>query len=185
MIGNSPVPNPNHETCTLQIFEKRPTTVKNFGIWVRYQSRTGYHNAYKEYRDATLNGAVEQLYQVRKRKRHGYRSCTSAVPAAHPWWKKQTGGRSSCLPGVLSLPNPLTLPYVASPQEMGSRHRVRASGIQIIRTATVAASQCKRPNIQQMHDSKIRFPMTRRMVRPSQPEYKTLFKANRPNAAMF
>ena len=49
----------------MQIFEKHPTTVKNFGVWVRYQSRTGYHNMYKEYRDTTLNGAVEQLYQAR------------------------------------------------------------------------------------------------------------------------
>ncbi len=48
----------------VQIFEKKPTTVKNFGVWVRYQSRTGYHNMYKEYRDTTLNGAIEQLYQV-------------------------------------------------------------------------------------------------------------------------
>lgn len=39
--------------------------MKNFGIWLRYQSRTGYHNSYKEYRDVTLNGAVEQMYQVR------------------------------------------------------------------------------------------------------------------------
>jgi large subunit ribosomal protein L18Ae len=31
----------------LQIYERNPTTVKNYGIWVRYQSRTGYHNAYK------------------------------------------------------------------------------------------------------------------------------------------
>jgi large subunit ribosomal protein L18Ae len=30
-----------------QIHEKKPTSVKNFGIWVRYQSRTGYHNMYK------------------------------------------------------------------------------------------------------------------------------------------
>jgi len=30
-------------------------------VWVRYQSRTGYHNMYKEYRDVTLNGAVEQV----------------------------------------------------------------------------------------------------------------------------
>jgi len=51
-------------TFSMQIHEKRPTTVKNFGIWVRYQSRTGYHNMYKEYRDTTLNGAVSQLYQV-------------------------------------------------------------------------------------------------------------------------
>lgn len=50
-----------------QIFEKHPTTIKNFGIWVRYMSRTGFHNAYKEYRDVTLNGAVEQMYQVRTR----------------------------------------------------------------------------------------------------------------------
>ncbi len=46
----------------LQIFEKYPTTSKNFGIWVRFQSRTGYHNMYKEYRDTSLNGAVEQMY---------------------------------------------------------------------------------------------------------------------------
>ena len=45
----------------LQITEKYPTKIKNFGVWVRYQSRTGYHNMYKEYRDVTLNGAVEQV----------------------------------------------------------------------------------------------------------------------------
>ncbi|KAJ6367905.1 hypothetical protein OIU78_000472 [Salix suchowensis] len=46
----------------VQIFEKSPTKIKNYGIWLRYQSRTGYHNMYKEYRDTTLNGAVEQMY---------------------------------------------------------------------------------------------------------------------------
>ncbi|CAI5476591.1 unnamed protein product [Closterium sp. Yama58-4] len=45
-----------------EIFEKNPTVVKNYGMWVRYQSRTGYHNMYKEYRDTTLNGAVQQMY---------------------------------------------------------------------------------------------------------------------------
>eukprot|EP00889_Picochlorum_renovo_P001983 jgi/Picre1/29013/NNA_004407.t1 len=30
-----------------EIFEKNPTTIKNYGIWVRYNSRTGVHNAYK------------------------------------------------------------------------------------------------------------------------------------------
>lgn len=49
--------------CALQIFEKKPTSIKNFGIWVRYQSRSGTHNMFKEYRDLTLNGAVEQMYQ--------------------------------------------------------------------------------------------------------------------------
>ncbi|TYH23969.1 hypothetical protein ES288_A03G054200v1, partial [Gossypium darwinii] len=45
-----------------QIFEKNSTKIKNYGIWLRYQSHTGYHNMYKEYRDTTLNGAVEQKY---------------------------------------------------------------------------------------------------------------------------
>lgn len=31
----------------VQICEKKPTLVQNYGIWVRYQSRTGYHNMYK------------------------------------------------------------------------------------------------------------------------------------------
>ncbi|KAL0698683.1 hypothetical protein Bca4012_054805 [Brassica carinata] len=45
-----------------EIFEKNPTTIKNFGIWLRYQSRTVYHNMYKEFPDTTLNRAVEQMY---------------------------------------------------------------------------------------------------------------------------
>ena len=36
--------------------------MKTFGIVLRYQSRTGIHNMYKEYRDITLNGAVSQLH---------------------------------------------------------------------------------------------------------------------------
>eukprot|EP00884_Botryococcus_braunii_P000253 jgi/Botrbrau1/10228/Bobra.0362s0018.1 len=115
-----------------EIFEKNPTTVKNFGIWLRYQSRTGYHNMYKEYRDTTLNGAVEQMYQ-----------------------------------------------------EMGSRHRVRYPSLQIIKTATVPAALCKRENIKQFHDSKIRFPLVRKTVRPSSRLYKTVFKAVRPSVALY
>ncbi|EFN55986.1 hypothetical protein CHLNCDRAFT_30965 [Chlorella variabilis] len=115
-----------------EIFERNPTTVKNYGIWVRYQSRTGFHNAYKEYRDTTLNGAVEQMYQ-----------------------------------------------------EMGSRHRVRSPCIQIIKTATITAAQCKRAATQQLHDSKISFPLTRKVLRPSSRKYRTTFKAVRPNVALY
>jgi len=115
-----------------QIFEKRPTTIKNFGVWVRYQSRTGYHNMYREYRDTTLNGAIDQLYH-----------------------------------------------------EMGSRHRCRFSCIQIIKTATVPASACKRANTLQFLDSKIRFPLAFKLIRPASRTLKTTFKANRPTTAMF
>jgi len=118
--------------ATNEIHEKKPTTIKNFGVWVRYQSRTGYHNMYKGYRDTTLNGAVEQLYQ-----------------------------------------------------EMASRHRVRAPCLQIIKTATVPAAMTKRVNVKQFHDSNIKFPLTRRMARPSSRTFKTVFKAVRPSVAMF
>eukprot|EP00127_Corallochytrium_limacisporum_P001183 Clim_evm18s44 gene=Clim_evmTU18s44 len=45
-----------------QIFEKHPNKVKNFGIWLRYDSRTQTVNMYKEYRDTTASGAVTQAY---------------------------------------------------------------------------------------------------------------------------
>lgn len=45
-----------------QIHEKSPNVVKNFAIWLRYNSRSGTHNMYKEFRDTTLCGAMEQLY---------------------------------------------------------------------------------------------------------------------------
>lgn len=45
-----------------ELAEKKPKNVKNYAIWVRYQSRSGIHNMYKEYRDVTINGAVDQMY---------------------------------------------------------------------------------------------------------------------------
>ncbi|RFU74946.1 60s ribosomal l20 [Trichoderma arundinaceum] len=44
------------------IHEKHPEKVKNFGIWLRYDSRSGTHNMYKEYRELTRTDAVESLY---------------------------------------------------------------------------------------------------------------------------
>jgi large subunit ribosomal protein L18Ae len=58
---------------------------------VRYNSRTGTHNMYKEYRGTTLNSAVEQMYE-----------------------------------------------------EMAGRHRAARSNIQILNTAVVPASKCRR-----------------------------------------
>ena len=48
---------------TYQIHEKRPTKIKNFGIWIRYDSRSGTHNMYKEYREMSRTEAVDALYQ--------------------------------------------------------------------------------------------------------------------------
>ncbi|KAL8738509.1 MAG: hypothetical protein Q9181_000720 [Wetmoreana brouardii] len=48
---------------TISIHEKRPQRVKIFGIWIRYDSRSGTHNMYKEYREMSRTDAVEALYQ--------------------------------------------------------------------------------------------------------------------------
>lgn len=45
-----------------QIFEKKVNSVKNYGIVLKYLSRTGAINMYKEYRDTTLCGAVSQMF---------------------------------------------------------------------------------------------------------------------------
>uniref|UniRef100_A0A8C2VER2 Large ribosomal subunit protein eL20 n=1 Tax=Chinchilla lanigera TaxID=34839 RepID=A0A8C2VER2_CHILA len=46
-----------------QVLERSPLRVKNFGIWLRYNSRSGTHNMYPEYGDLTTAGAVTQCYR--------------------------------------------------------------------------------------------------------------------------
>mmetsp|Transcript_40830 Transcript_40830/g.46397 ORF Transcript_40830/g.46397 Transcript_40830/m.46397 type:complete len:184 (-) Transcript_40830:53-604(-) len=46
----------------VEIREKDVGFVKNYGIWLRYSSRSGTHNMYREFRDVKLTGAVSQLY---------------------------------------------------------------------------------------------------------------------------
>ena len=46
-----------------EVFEKKTGTVKNYGIWLKYDSRTGHHNMYREYRDVSVAGAVTQAYR--------------------------------------------------------------------------------------------------------------------------
>ncbi|KAI5303155.1 NADH-cytochrome b5 reductase [Ascosphaera pollenicola] len=45
------------------IHEKRPLKVKTFGIWLRYDSRSGTHNMYKEYREMSRTDAVDAMYK--------------------------------------------------------------------------------------------------------------------------
>ncbi|XP_031566619.1 60S ribosomal protein L18a-like [Actinia tenebrosa] len=46
-----------------EIFEKKPLQIKNFGVWLRYDSRSGTHNMYREYRDLTVADAVTACYR--------------------------------------------------------------------------------------------------------------------------
>merc|ERR1711993_78103 len=110
-----------------KVAEKTPGVVKNFGIWVRYDSRSGTHNMYREYRDTKTDGAVTQCYR-----------------------------------------------------DMGARHRARPESIQILKVARIESSQCKRPQITQMHKKDIRFPLPRKiMSRKSQNAPR--FTTKRPN----
>ena len=43
-----------------QVRDHTPVKIKNIGIWLRYDSRSGTHNMYREYRDLTVSGAVTQ-----------------------------------------------------------------------------------------------------------------------------
>ena len=110
-----------------EIFEKKPLKVKNFGVVLRYNSRSGTHNLYKEFRDVTRNGAIEQLYM-----------------------------------------------------DMAARHRAHPTTIQILDLKEITAGAAKRPNLQQFHDSKVKFPLPRRALRVPFKKYKTRFQAHRP-----
>ena len=93
-----------------EIVEKNKNQVKNYGIWLRYDSRSGTHNMYREYRDLSLCGAITQLYD-----------------------------------------------------EMAGRHRTRPRSIQIIRTAEIAASDCKRADTLQFVSKDQKFPLPHRV----------------------
>lgn len=45
-----------------EVRERNANIVKNYGITIRYNSRSGTHNMYKEFRDVSLCGAVSQMY---------------------------------------------------------------------------------------------------------------------------
>jgi len=58
-----------------ELVERNSRIVKNYAIWIKYDSRSGTHNMYREYRDLTLTGAVDQLYsEMAGRHRARFRS---------------------------------------------------------------------------------------------------------------
>ena len=134
-----------------QIHEKQPLRVKNYGIALRYDSRGGTHNMYKEFRDLTLAGAVSGLFV--------WPGCRC---------------RRCCLADARLIARR------ASPdRDMAARHSVRARSIQIIHTAVVAPKDTRRHNVQQFHNSKIRFPLPHRVIKS-----KSKYLASRPHTVL-
>ena len=109
-----------------QIYEKSPERVKNFGVWFRYESRTGTHNAYKEYRELSLTDAINAVYM-----------------------------------------------------DMAGRSRAKSNAIQILKTAELTPSECKREIITQYHTQTIKFPLPHRVAKTPK-EFKSTFKASKP-----
>jgi large subunit ribosomal protein L18Ae len=117
----------------LQIVEKNSRYIKNYGIWMKYNSRSGTSNMYREYRDVSLTGAIDTMYQ-----------------------------------------------------DMAGRHRTRAGAIQVIGTATVKDSECRREGVTQFHvnlpegRSNLKFPLPHRIMRAANKGVKATYLASRP-----
>ncbi|KAL7003968.1 60S ribosomal protein L20B [Cystobasidiomycetes sp. EMM_F5] len=66
-----------------EISERKPLKVKNFGIWLRYDSRSGTHNMYKEFRELSRADAVKACYQdMAARHRARFRSVQVSTAAS-------------------------------------------------------------------------------------------------------
>jgi large subunit ribosomal protein L18Ae len=48
-----------------ELRERDPNTVKNYGVWIRYDSRSGTHNMYREYRALKLTSAIDAVRKTR------------------------------------------------------------------------------------------------------------------------
>ena len=149
----------------LQIRERNRRIVNNYGITLRYNSRSGTHNMYKEFRDVTLNDAVQNM-------------CTFVFVFV----------------SLFSFRFAFGVAHTNSPpadMDMAGRHRARFSSIQIRDTKIVpsgvraakrdaSAPAASSDNVKQFLSSKIKFPLAHRVPRASHRSNKTTFKANLP-----
>eukprot|EP00921_Rhytidocystis_pertsovi_P019490 GHVQ01030921.1.p1 GENE.GHVQ01030921.1~~GHVQ01030921.1.p1 ORF type:complete len:187 (-),score=20.39 GHVQ01030921.1:113-673(-) len=61
---------------------KAARAVHNYGVWLRYDSRTGTHNMYKEFRDISQNGVVEQVHAEMAGNHRALSSCIQIIRIA-------------------------------------------------------------------------------------------------------
>ena len=65
--------------------EKKPSAIRNYGIVLRYLSRTLNINMYREYRDTTLSNAISQMCKTQNLLfRHGYGRQAQSKKGIHP-----------------------------------------------------------------------------------------------------
>jgi large subunit ribosomal protein L18Ae len=89
------------------VYEKKPATVATYGIWMRYDSRTGHHNMYREYRDTSINGAVSKMYQdVASRHRSRFSNVQIVRTATVPTDKMRKGWNKDYMGKGVKFPLP-------------------------------------------------------------------------------
>jgi len=155
-----------------EICEKNDRYVKNFGIWIKYNSRSGtcstrvccsfYFSRLLpfKYLFLFLRSPFSLLLALQQHKNH--------ATGTHNMYREY---RSTTLTNAVdNLYN-----------DMAGRHRARNKSIQIIKTATVEAKDCKRVSTTQFHAKGLKFPLPHRIMRPATKQVKALFSANRPN----
>ena len=64
-----------------EIRERKPLKIKNFGIWLRYDSRSGTHIMYREYRDmGARHRARAHAIQIIRQEDRLYKVSNSSIP---------------------------------------------------------------------------------------------------------
>jgi large subunit ribosomal protein L18Ae len=125
-----------------EVREKNPNIVKNFGITIRYNSRSGTHNMYREFRDTTLAGAVEQMYQdMAGRHRARYHSIhivdTKVVPCGERAAKKYNPENDGdVIPA--SVKRPAVKAFATSSVKFPLVHRIQRAATKAQRTTYAA-----------------------------------------------
>lgn len=64
--------------------------------------------------------------------------------------------------------------------DMAGRSRAKSHAIQILKTAELKPSECKRPGIKQMLGNDLKYPLPHRVLKTPK-AYKTTFANKRPN----
>ncbi|SAL97605.1 hypothetical protein [Absidia glauca] len=141
-----------------EIFEKRPEQIKNFGVWLRYDSRSGTHNMYKEYRGMSRVEAVGTCYQdmaARHRSRFGNIQII------------RVSSREQSIEKDLSEPEIYLTDHLLF-------------FFALTQVAEIAVADVRRQYIKQLLTPKLAFPLPHRLQRV-QKANRSLYQAKRPS----
>ena len=176
-----PAAPPCPSRAPLQIRERNTNIVKNYGITIRYNSRSGTHNMYKEFRAVSLCSAVDQMYsELAGRHRARFhaiqivdtRIVPAGVRAANRYNPEKDGDE---VPPAVKRPS---IKQCVRSQRAPSARRGAASARPLYNPPSPPAPLllC----ICRFLDGGIQFPLPHRIVRPATKALRSTFNARRP-----